>query len=238
MIAASALCHLALYFSLVTFHFNWLGTPKEAPVYYVDVVNLPVAHPQAGSPTASDMAQAPHPSPQPQEMKLPAKAGMKPATPAVPDKGGKPTPAGESAREFEERLARLEREAEARHEAAALESLRKRAAGSGKTPVGMPGATGSEAGSDYASYLQSRLKDAFKTTIAFQSKNPEVVVRLTIDRSGRVVRFLMERSSGDKVFEDAVARAVGKAEKTFPPPPNGGTFENGFVFRPQGVGKN
>jgi colicin import membrane protein len=208
----------------------------EAPVYYVDVVNLPVAVPQAGFPDSSETARVPLPALPSPQMQLPAKADAKPATSAVPAKAGKPTPVGESAREFKERMDRLENEVEARHAAAALESLAKR--GAGKAPVGMPSGVGSEAGSDYAGYLQSRLKDAFKTTIAYQSKNPEVVLRLTIDRYGRVVRFLMERSSGDKLFEDAVARAVDKAEKTFPPPPGGGTFDYGFVFRPVGVGKN
>jgi colicin import membrane protein len=205
----------------------------EAPVYYVDVVNLPVADPQAGFPDSSEKVKAPLPALPPPHMQMPAKADAKSATLA---KVVKQTPVVESASEFEERMAGLEKEVEARHAAAALEALSKRNVG--KPPSGIPGGVGSEAGSDYAGYLQSRLKDAFKNTIAYQSKNPEVVLRLTIDRYGRVVRFLMERSSGDKLFEDAVARAVGKAEKTFPPPPGGGAFDYGFVFRPEGVGKN
>lgn len=101
----------------------------------------------------------------------------------------------------------------------------------------MPGGTGTEAGSDYPSYIQSRLTDAFRTTIAFQSKNPLVVVRITIGRNGRITQLRTEKSSGDKVFEDAVARAIAKAEQSFPPPPSREEFEYGFVFRPQGVGK-
>ena len=236
MIALSTICHAAIYGFIASLNFISLVTPMEAPVYYVDVVNLPVADPQAGFPDSNEKAEAPLPALPPPQMQMPAKSGAKPTASAMPAKVVKPTPVGEPASEFEERMARLEKEVEARHAAAALEALSKRNVG--KAPSGMSGGVGSEAGSDYAGYLQSRLKDAFKNTIAYQSKNPEVVLRLTIDRYGRVVRFLMERSSGDKLFEDAVARAVGKAEKTFPPPPGGGAFDYGFVFRPQGVGKN
>ena len=101
----------------------------------------------------------------------------------------------------------------------------------------MPGGTGKEAGSDYASYIQSRLRDAFKTTIAYASKAPEVVLRLSIDRTGHVTKSRIERSNGDALFEDAVLKAVSKAEKSFPPPPGGGEFEQGFIFKPQGVAK-
>lgn len=168
-------------------------------------------------------------------MKLPAKPAAKRSTASTPAKIAKP--AAETAREFEERLARLERETEAKHQAAALEALKRRTAGSGKGEAGMPGGTGREAGSDYASYIQSRLRDAFKTTIAYESKAPEVVVRLAIDRSGHVTKSRIERSSGDTLFEDAVLKAISKAEKAFPPPPGGVEFEQGFVFKPQGVGR-
>jgi colicin import membrane protein len=174
-------------------------------------------------------------------MNIPAKSTVVPAakqaqTPATqPAKTPKPAP--ETSREFEERIAQMEREAETRHASAALDALRKRVAVGDKGQAGMPGAAGTEAGSDYASYIQSRLRDAFKTTIAYASKVPEVTVRLTIGRNGRVIKSRIERSSGDPLFEDAVLKAIGKAEKSFPPPPGSGEFEHGFVFKPQGVGK-
>ena len=150
-------------------------------------------------------------------MHLPAKPA-KPSAKPTPAPVAKKNEAAESSREFEDRLAKIEQAAGARHESAALDALRKRAAG--KTTAGMPGATGTEAGSDYVSYIQSRLTDAFRSTIAFQSKNPQVAVRITIGRNGRIVRMRTEQSTGDKVFEDAVARAIAKAEQSFPPPPN------------------
>lgn len=243
MFICSFLLHAALFFLVMQLNILSGVQADNPPVYYVDVVNLPVASPQSGNPAdsaATAPVATPTPKPQAQEMKLPAK----PSTPsrpksttATPSSSAKPDHQ-ESARDFEERLARLERENESRHEAAALDALRKRKTGSEKGQAGMPGAKGKEAGSDYSSYIQSRLKDAFKTTIAFQSKAPEVRVRLTINRAGRIARQRIEYSSGDRLFEDAVLQAIAKAEKSFTPPPGGQDFEYGFVFKPQGVGKN
>ncbi len=239
MVVVSLLVHLTMFVLLTRANFFPGLKYPEAPVYYVDVVNLPVASPRAGSPAAEHGPAAPPPLPRPapREMSLPASSPAKTKQVTVPTKVAPQKTTPETAREFEDRLSQLERETEARHESAALEALKKRIAASSRTPVGMPGATGKEAGSDYGSYIQSRLRDAFRTTIASQSKNPEVVVRLTIDRTGHVARSRLERSSGDKLFEDSVMRAIAKAEQNFPPPPRGGEFEQGFIFKPQGVGK-
>ncbi len=235
----SLLVHFALYGLFAWLHFFPALRVTEAPVYYVDMVNLPVAEPQAGIPSVPPGSSAPSsppaPAKPPPEMKLPAKPPSRP-TPAAKAKPESPQAAGDSSREFEERLAHLEKNSEARHEAAALDALRRKTASRGGQ-AGVPGGTGRESGSDYASYIRSRLVDAFKTTIAFQEKNPRVVVVLTIDRNGRVMNTRFERSSSDRLFVDSVNRAILRAEKEFRPPPGGGTFEYGFIFSPQGVGK-
>lgn len=243
VLAVSLIFHVAIYTLFTRLHFFPSATFTDAPVYYVDVVNLPVESPQQGSPSPG--GNEPSPPPQPvkppaPEMKLPPKAAGK-AKPAVTS--AKPsTPAtqtaAETSKDFEDRLAKLERAADARHEAAAMDALRKRAATTGKGQAGIPTGTGTEAGSDYASYIRSRLVDAFKSTIAYQDKAPRAVVVLTIDRNGKVTRRRTESSTGDRLFEDAVNRAIIKAEKEFRPPPGGGTFEYGFIFTAQGVGKN
>ena len=231
MVCCSAVIHLIVYFFLLEFHFPTRF--KEAPVYYVDIMNLPVANPQAGSPEKAEGPPTPSPpaAPVPREMIMPAKppAGPKPAPPQ------KKPEAAEPAREFEERIARLEREAAARHQAATIEALRKKVTAGG--PVGMPGGKGSEAGSDYSSYIRSRLEDEFKATIAFQSKNPEVLIRLVINQNGRVIRQQIIKSSRDKLFEDSVFRAILNAEKNFQPPPSGNQFAIDVKFSPQGIGK-
>jgi colicin import membrane protein len=242
MVACSAAIHLALYFFLVTFHFS----PRlftDAPVYYVDVVNLPVADPQAGAPSPPGSVP-PVPAPARQEMtlpeKAPRKAGQKPAKlskpqPAKPAERKAVAP-GETAEQFEERVAKLERQVESQHQSAAMDALRKKLAGAGKgEQAGMPGGKGTEKGSDYASYVRSRLTDAFRSTIAYQTKNPEVVVRLTIDRTGRLAGQQVERSTKDRMFEEAVSKAIAMAEKSFPPPPGGERQEYSIRFTPEGV---
>lgn len=229
MVGVSAVIHVAVFLLLTGFHLSPRFT--AAPVYYVDILDLPVANPQAGRSAGNE---TPLPSPQPaqpvlREMTLPAKPH--PKQPPVP---AKPEPT-RTARDVEERIARLENEAAARHQAAAIDALRKK--GTARAPAGMPGATGTEAGSDYASYIKSRLEDEFRTTISFQSRNPEVIVRLVISRQGRVVRQQVIRSSGDRIFEDAVTRTIMKAERNFVPPPTDREFEITVKFSPRGIGK-
>lgn len=230
-LACSLLLHAAFLAGMFLLNPMLQIKPSAAPVYYVDIVNLPTANPRAGSPAArGNDAAPPAPAAKSQEMNLPPE---KPSTTPKTEAVKQPRP--ESDREFRERLARLERKVEGQHAESAIEALRRKAAsGSGRS--GMPNATGTEAGSDYGSYIQSRLKDAFALTIAASSRNPMVVARLTIDRNGRLIGFRIERSSGDKVFEDSVSRAVDRAKENFPPPPGGREFQQGFIFKPEGVG--
>jgi colicin import membrane protein len=232
MACLSVILHLTVYFFILEFHFPTRF--KESPVYYVDILNLPVSNPQAGSPSVGEVPAPPAPVPQ-REMTLPTKSPEKiPARQKTAKPPEQPKPA-ESTREFEERIARLEREAGARHAASAIEALKNKGAAKGQ--VGMPGATGTEAGSDYASYIKSRLEDEFRSTIAYQSKAPEAYVKLVISPSGRIIRQQIIKSSRDKVFEDSMFRAIAKAERNFRPPPSGSQFEITVKFSPQGIGK-
>jgi colicin import membrane protein len=226
MALLSTALHLALYFCLAASNFS----PRlfaENPVCYVDLVSLPVAEPQAGTPAPPGNEP---PAPAPQAMSPPAKP-----PPAV---GRKPAAPGETAQQFAERMARLERKVESQHQTAALEAIRQRMANAAKGKQGMPGATGKEAGSAYAAYIQSRLNEAFKLPELLQSKNPEVFVRLTIDRNGRLAGYRIERSTGNKMFENAVVQAIAQAEKSFRPPPNNEPFEYVYNFKPHGIEKH
>lgn len=218
----SATFHVAAFAFLV-----WVQqfSPDMGPVqttYYVDVVNLPVASPQKGSPSpgpgdANEAATAPQVGPM-----------------TTPKSSPPPTTKGpqSDSKNFQERMAKLEGKAEEQRQAAALESLRQRVAG-GKP--GMPNASGNQAGSDYTAFIHSRLKDAFQRTISYQSKAPFVVVRLTIGPDGKIVKTRIEKSSGDRVFENSVQTAITFAEQKFVPPPGRTTYEGAFVFKPQGV---
>jgi colicin import membrane protein len=222
---------VTLHVAVCAFFIWWQQLlPALGPVqttYYVDVVNLPVADPRAGSPTETGNEEQP-------ASQAPAPAAMVSPRAVVPNlpPGKKTAPAAESA-SFQERLASLEGKVDAQRQAAAFEALRKKIAARGK--VGMPRSTGSEAGSDYTAYLHSRLKDAFRETISYQSKSPFVMVRLTIGADGRIIRSRIEKSSGDKTFELSVNRAITLAEQTIVPPPSRTVYEGAFVFKPQGV---
>ena len=243
MLALSLAIHLVFFFGATKLDLFRNDIQVEQTIY-VDVLNLPVESPQAGSPSGTvkgpteagkPPVPVPLPPPAPREMKLP-KAKL--ATGKPPSSRRKAAPQ-ESAQEYEARLAALERTAEARHQEASVAEIQNRIAarGKGNAPAGMPGGTGSQSGSDYAAYIQSRLRDSFTVTIAWQTKKPLVAVRLLIDAKGTLTSYKIEKSTGDVVFEDAVYRAVQLAKKNFPPPPGGKEFSYGFVFKPEGVDK-
>jgi colicin import membrane protein len=239
----STVIHMTV-FLLMTWYGSQRLPLKINETYYVDVVNLPVAAPQAGSPSqkGSDAHQAPappqataHPMALPAQPKPGAKAQIA-KSPVTPNKAS--NPGTESASEFAERMAKLERAAEARQQEAALARLQEKVRNQGSGRAGMPGGTGKEAGSDYLAYIQSRLKDAFQMTITHTSQKPEMTVRLFIDSDGKLARKKAERSSGDRAFEISVFRAIDAASEKFPPPPGRKVFEGVFVFRREGISPN
>jgi colicin import membrane protein len=238
---ASTVVHLTVFLLLL-----WWG--KLFPInmnlqetYYVDVVNLPVSAPQAGSPTQKDNnAQQAAASPKTPDstMALP-RSDTKPKNAKQLKTSDKvKNSASESSDEFAERMSRLERVAEARQEESVLARLREKVSSQGSGRTGMPGGSGNEAGSDYLAYIQSRLRDAFRETISYTSKNPEMTVRLFIDTGGKLSRRKAERSSGDRAFEISVLRAIDKASEKFTPPPDRKSFEGVFVFKREGITQN
>lgn len=238
----SAVIHLTV-FLLVAWRGSHMAPLKIQETYYVDVVNLPVAAPQSGSPSRKESeAQAP---PAPPKMPNPPMALPQPARPAAtkqPAKaqkaGSKVKDAAEFSSEFDKRMAKLAQEAEARQAEEALARMRDKIKSQGAGRPGMPAGIGKQAGSDYLAYLQSRLKDAFQNTISYTSKKPEMTVRLFVDTDGKLSRKKIERSSGDRAFEISVLRAIDTASEKFTPPPGRKVFEGVFVFKPEGISQN
>jgi colicin import membrane protein len=245
MFALSLLVHLGLssliFWTMSSPQFH----PVEEQVTYVDMVTPPVASPQAGTPSPAripprktPVAPLPVPAPvAPAPVRLQAAAMPLPVAKPQPKpisekpKLEQPAPV-EDGREFDEQLARIQQRAEDKRQAAVLDRLRK---GSLKV-VGTPKGEGGQAGSDYSSYIQSRLKDAFRQMIASRTRAPQVLVRVSIGIDGRISNFRLEKTSGDSVFDLAVSRAVTFAGRSFKPPPGGLPFERVFRFRPEGVG--
>lgn len=233
MFLCSFLCHLAVFALILWFNQDAVFTPSEEPVTYVDLATLPVAAPQAGTPAPAESSPAPPAAPAPVPHAAMALPPSKPKTqPPVKGKTAPEKPSAEEGKEFSERMKALQRKSEERQLEAAVSGLKNR--GGNKT-VGMPGAKGNQAGSDYGSYLQSRLKDAFRDVIAFQSGTPQALVRIKVGPDGRITDYRVEKRSGDPVFDDAVSRAVTLAGRTLKPPPNGQSFERVFRFKPEGV---
>jgi len=233
---ASAVIHLAVFLLLA-----WSGRllPLQTPIqetYYVDVVNLPVANPQSGTPAqkSAESEEVTPPAVTPSAMApLPSVTSPKAVTKSVLVPAPQKSEASDAA--FAERMAKLERSAEARREEAVFDKLRSKVKTGGSSKVGMPGAGGAEAGSSYGDYVKSRLEDALKVTSSYSTKNPEVVVRLTIAPDGRLSGVKIERSSGDATFELAVRRAIDLASVKFTAPPGRAVYENGFVFKPKSI---
>lgn len=243
LLAVSLAIHLVLFYLLAVFHFSF-PLRREEPLCYVDLSSLPVASPRPGAAAPAAVAPSPvptpadAPSPPPPAMKTPAPAAAKPAprAAAVPAAAGRKQ--SSAADDYEQRMAQMASDRDARDLEAAMQRLRERQVPTGsKAPAGTPAGSGTQTGSSYPAYIQSRLADAFRQTIAYQGGNPETAVRLTIDTNGRIIGQKIERSSRDQLFENAVRRAIALAETTFTPPPDGRRFEIGFVFRPQGVMK-
>lgn len=246
MFAVSFAIHLVIF--LVIIEGNLLPAPhqEEQQVTYVDIATLPVAAPQSGTPApstesapASEASAPPAPAPPPPppaprqaEMALPApKPKAKAATKPTQKRDKETTqPASEDAKEFDERMAKLERQAEDKQLSNALARLKAKR---GRT--GMPGATGTQAGSDYASYVKSRLRDALRDRMNLQSKSPVVIATITIGSDGRL-DYRPQKSSGDPLFDEAVAQAVTLAGKSIKPPPGGGQFKSTVTFKPDSVG--
>ncbi|HZV81551.1 MAG TPA: TonB C-terminal domain-containing protein [Geobacteraceae bacterium] len=239
MFILSLLLHLVIIF-VCTRAELFRAELHEATPYYVDIVSLPVIEPASGvAPTppkpATSLPAAPPPASAPSRpaMSLPAKSAT--AQKHTPASQPASDSSGQEAREFNERLNRLERAAEARHQAAALESLQKKAAVNAKP--GAPSATGASPGYDYAAYIQSRLRDALASTMVYRSKQPEAFVHLYIDKKGKLLRYVMEKPSSDKLFNDSVMRTIEKAKAYFPPNPAGTDFDKLYAFSPQEVSK-
>lgn len=208
----------------------------ESAPYYVDIISLPTQEPSPAGSTHTLPAMPPPAQTavvQKPVMTLPAK--QSPLTPTTSPAAAEQQQKEQEAREFKERMNRLERGSDARRQSEALASLQKRV--SEKKAVGLSTNPGINPGADYGAYIQSRLKDALSTTIVYRSQKPEASVHIFIDRTGKLIKYVMVRPSADKLFNNSVIRTIEKAKADFPPVPSGAGFDKLYVFSPQEVTK-
>jgi colicin import membrane protein len=227
----SAFLHLAVFLLLLSWNnlFPVSMTPKAT--YYVDIVNLPVASPRQGS-SSQKMAVPPIvPPPQPASI---SRMALPPST----TKNTKPAPSAtgktaSDADDFDKRMSKLQNVAESRQQEDNIERMRRKFNHEASEKTGASAGVGTQAGSDYLSYITSRLSDVFSEP-PNTAKQVFAEVKIRINAAGKLELMEITKSSGNPAFDNYAKRSVYEAEKDFPPPPKG-KFEFTFRFRPQGV---
>ena len=245
-ITCSLLAHVAFFtaFSFLAF-FSPRCQPNAAPVYYVDMVNLPVANPRAGSPSerGSDAGSRgtcfsnEHgvscypPARNSLHRPLTGKYPNRPLTGKQPSRRPKPKKSSENA------LPAWKRRSKGDKPQAPSTNFGKRLprAAAGR---GCRGERGRKPEATTAATSSHGLRDAFEKTIASGGRNPMVVVRLTIDQSRQGNRLPYRADVPETRYLKILL--LGRCpwqRKTFPPPPGRREFQQGFIFKPEGVGK-
>lgn len=233
---ASTVVHLAVFLLLVWWGKLFPVNMKLQETYYVDVVNLPVSAPQAGNPQQKGSDQEAPPPPQKlPESTMTVPPAPKPGAKKPPDKMAKSAEKKVDPNEYAlaESISKIVEISEAKRQAAAIERARKKVETSGSGRSGMPGANGTEAGSDYLSHILLLLSEVFREPPHTDS-NVFAMIKIKITGKGKVGLVKVLKSSGNTAFDSFAVRSVYEAEKKFPPPPTG-SFEFNFKFRPQGI---
>lgn len=158
---------------------------------------------------------------------------------AIPTPGNKAktveqtTAKGYSAQELSESLAKISQSVDEHAFKNALDGLKQKSL-LNTTPSGMvQRGDGESKGSIYDSTIRALLRRAFVETISYKVGRPTTSVRIFIDRDGKLIQLQLEKSSGDKLFDDSVQRAVNQAKAKFPATPDGCSYERLFVFTPE-----
>lgn len=200
------------------------------PVYVVDLVNLPVANPQAGRPDAAPQAKQvkpiaePKPAPKPVVKPKPApqpKPAPAPKPVAKPKPQPKPAPVAppppkadyQDALSAIDKLKRQQEIDRLKQTLAGLQTQDTRAEPI-KAPLGETTGLGSEAGVSRQSWLQEKYKQAWSLS-KYQVSRPdlEVSVQVVFDARGHLRDYRILTKSGDQRFDDSVTQAVRSLER-------------------------
>ena len=208
---------------------------ERLPVYYVDLVNLPVEKPQAGRPDAAPK----------ERVKKPADKRTSPQTEKKSDVSVKKAPAesavvksGPSEADIAAKIARMQQKETRQKEidalkqklaALAAEDTRGEEAAP-KAPVGVPDGSGDESGVSWQLWLQAYLKQQWALS-EYQVTRLDLAaeVFLQYDKNGRLTDFRFLKKSGDRIFDDSVKTAILKSQQ-LPKPPPGPVWQVEVVF--------
>lgn len=195
------------------------------PVYFVDLVNLPVARPQAGRPEARPQPvrkhrpkaePAPRPAPPKPKPRPKVAAPLKTTPPApkrAPAKIAPKPPAASYEKDTLSAIDKIRRRRELEELKAKLARLEadnpRPDAAAPAAPVGMPEGKGDQAGVEQRAWLQAFYKANWRLS-RYQVTNPdlEARVRVRYDSEGNLVDYQMQKPSGDQAFDDSVKRAI------------------------------
>lgn len=228
LFAVSLLLH-GLFLAAVTMTPSFTMTRRLEPACYIDLGT--VRDEQSVTPPAVDLAYDKNEPAAPSKAPAMAKQAALPR-PVQASGAGKPAlPAQEAAvtqeAEYEKRLAEMKKKID---EDAFNKTIRD--LGGKKPSVTKYGVA---RGSSYLATIHGLLQEEFRATITWRSAAPEVLIKIIIDREGHLVTAKIVKSTGDRLFEGAVQRAVELATRRFTAPPPGLAAEFSFVFKPEAI---
>ncbi len=237
MLGASLALHLILLL-LAGGHLLPRRHQVRPPAYVVDLVNLPVKAPQAGRPdgrvtkparkkkTVKQVRQRPRPKPkpkprpQPKKVVTPKKAAPKPtvkkAEPPAKTTATRPGPKA-TTQAAEEKLRRRLEMLRLKRQLAAMAASDTRA--TEKVPLGEEKGRGDEQGVGYRLWLRQAYKEAWALSpYQVSRRDLQAEVEVVYDARGYLKDYRFISPSGDRLFDDSVARAIRSVDRLEPPP--------------------
>lgn len=201
------------------------------PVYYVDLINPPVANPRAGrpdTPVAKKKIPAkkkkkaaikkPPVIPPPVKKTVPVVKKVVEAVPIAQPRVTTPKKVAPTFTPVEtvpdsnpmdaiEQMRRKQRIAELK------EKLSRLATEPSTAPVGVVGGSGDQVGVDFDGWIKSFLSQAWALPAHYRQRGLVATMSLRFNRQGQLVYSEMTRTSGDNFFDASVKRAVQQLQR-------------------------
>jgi len=219
MLGASLVLHL-----IVVLVFTGVLIPRmksePRPVYVVDLVNLPVANPQAGRPDATPKHEPVKAAPKPNVKPKPKpKVSPKPVPKAKPKTAAKPAVKPAPKKDYQDTVSAIEKlkrqkEIEQLKQSLAAMSSQDTRANDVKAPLGETTGTGTEAGVGAQTWLQAYYKQAWSLS-KYQVSRLDLAasVLVVFDARGYLKDYRVLEKSGEQRFDDSVTQAVRSLEQ-------------------------
>ena len=191
------------------------------PVYYVDLVNLPVARPQAGRPDAAPKKNVKKKADKKSSPVVKKSSAVSVSKKVVTESGPSDTDIAAKIASMQQKDERKKEREALKQKLAALATQDSRGEEAAPdAPVGVPEGTGDEVGISWQLWLQAYLKQQWALSEYQVTRlDLEAVVFIEFDRTGRMTDFKFLEKSDDRIFDDSVKSAVLKSRQLPKPPP-------------------